>query len=120
MEYVEAIEKLAEFRKIAVTGPQRSGTTFCAHIISSDLKLRFVDESKIGIFDRAKLANLIDHNNDFVVQCPALSREISTFADRTDLAVVFMLRDVADIEASERRIGWPGLRQRKIYVSTPE
>lgn len=115
MDYVDAIQELRNFTKIAVTGPQRSGTTFCSNVIASDLGLRHVDEGEIGIFDLQKLADLLNNDDNFVVQCPALSREISSFATLDDLAVVFMMRDISAIEKSERRIGWPGVRQRKIY-----
>lgn len=96
---------LGKFDKIIVTGPQRSGTRICAKMIAHDTGHRYVDESEVGIDSLYRLRTLLQSNHRFVVQCPALCRHVHVFSD-DDTAIVLMRRDVEDIIASQKRIGW--------------
>jgi len=98
-------EYLAEFLKILVTGPQRSGTTICAAMIAEDLGYTFHPEEDIGVSDLRKMEQLFQSEARFVLQCPSLMRyaeEVSA----PDTAVVLMCRATEDIIASEERIEW--------------
>jgi len=102
-------EHLANFSKILVTGPQRSGTTICARMIAHDLLYDYLDEEKIGIRNYNHTVEAIRENNYFVLQCPGMSRWVHEIAaEHGPLAVVWMRRDIADIIASQERIDWDG------------
>ncbi len=95
---------LARFPRIAVTGPQRSGTTIAAKMIAQDTGHRLVDEFDFGVFDKERwLAALREPN--VVVQCPHMLRELVD-QGLSDVLVVLLRRDLAAIHASEERIGF--------------
>lgn len=95
-------EALGRYRKIIVSGPQRSGTTICAKMIAKDLGYIFVDESAIGFTDVRSVFSLLDCVDGVVIQCPALSSCLWLFS-RPDTLIVFMHRDVGEIRASQDR-----------------
>jgi hypothetical protein len=98
-------EHLGGHRRIIVTGPQRSGTTICARMIAQDTGHEYIDENVIAIHDHLRLRYLINrHPNPFVIQAPGMAH----LADHWDAFIVWMVRPVAEILASERRIGWEG------------
>jgi len=99
-------EYLEEYKHILVTGPQRSGTRIASKMIAHDLGYRYVDESEIHADSLYTLVTLIHNEDNVVVQCPALCRDIDFFGDLPDTLIVMMHRDIQDIEASETRIGW--------------
>lgn len=106
-------EFLAPFRKVLVTGPQRSGTRICAEMIYRDLDrppewpVLYVDEANLNVENLSALCDLVLRDaRRLVVQCPALSRYVHHFGAREDVAVVWMVRPLVDIVASQRRIGW--------------
>jgi len=109
-------EQLKLFKKIIVTGAQRSGTTICAQMIAHDLRLRYVDENEVGIADWVKIRRLVDSNQEFVLQCPQLSSKCHEYASN-DVAIVFMLRDIEDIVKSENRINWGGYRRDELRIT---
>jgi hypothetical protein len=43
-KFEETVEKCKSFRKVLVTGPQRSGTTFASKALSTALGYRWIDE----------------------------------------------------------------------------
>jgi hypothetical protein len=98
-------EDLREFEKIVVTGPQRAGTTICSRMIAHDLGYEHVDETAIRIHDLHILKLVLRVGRRFVVQCPALCSQVHRVADERT-AVVMMRRPLADILASQARIGW--------------
>jgi len=103
-------EPLVPFGKIMVTGPQRSGTTICAKMIAHDLGVRYIDEDDIGwksasVMDEDALRRLFQNETGFVVQAPAAAHMCHQLG-ADDVAVVFMMRDVDAIIASQKRIGW--------------
>lgn len=103
-------ESLATYRKILVSGPQRSGTTICARMIATDLKYRYFDEMEFGVDDVRKVFAIVDNLDRIVVQCPSLSASLWMFS-HPDILVIFMKRDLADIIASQNR---------PIYESSPD
>lgn len=97
-------QQLAGFNRILVSGPQRSGTRFCSQIIAEELGYRYVDEMDIDYNDVGKL-NEKANGGGAVVQCPGLSHVLHLITRPSDIAVM-MLRDIEDIERSQRRIHW--------------
>ena len=115
-------EHLAKFTRVLVTGPQRSGTRICAQMIASDLsklKAIFVDEREFGIDRLSYFMNTIFPNKKIIVHCPAFSRYIHNIADGKT-AVVWMVRPVAEIHKSEKRIGWDGHRAESLRYDGAE
>ena len=100
-------EHLKQFSKIVVTGPQRSGTSICARMISYDLGLKNVveeDLKEVASIDRMR--NLYDTDDDWVLQYPACFHKVVEFGNWPGMAVVCMQRSIEDIIASQERIGW--------------
>ena len=97
-----------DLQYILVTGPQRSGTRFGAKVFRSEFGHRYIDETEIhtdSLYSAAEL--LIPGGADrLVVQCPGLCRNVHFFGDRNDVLIVMMIRDLADIRASQDRIRW--------------
>ncbi|MAE66067.1 MAG: hypothetical protein CMJ18_17490 [Phycisphaeraceae bacterium] len=105
-------EQLARFERILVTGPQRSGTTIAARMIAEDLGYRLIDEDAIGwsapfAHDERRFTQIWSECRRAVIQCPAMAYCIERFADERT-CIVFMMRDVEAITASEHRISWRG------------
>lgn len=103
-ELAVLLEQLKSFNSILVTGPQRSGTTIAAHILSAELKKRYVDENEIGIYDWVRALRLMSEEPS-VVQAPGLMYFCTMFV-RSEFALVIMRRDLNEIHSSEERIGW--------------
>lgn len=97
-------EHLAKYDVILVSGPQRSGTRIAAKIFAADTGHRYIDENGFGIYDEYKFRVILQQRK-IVVQCPPMSHIIHEVAT-DDTLVVFMIRDLDDIVASERRINW--------------
>jgi len=105
-------EYLAGFRAILVTGPQRSGTCITARCIAQDLGYKYVDEDDIGWRDASqnkenRLLAITQEGQGIVVQAPACAHICTVIGTQDDVAVVFVMRQVEDILASQERIGWP-------------
>lgn len=98
------IEQLSRFKSVLVTGPQRSGTTIAAHILSAELKKRYVDENEIGIYDWVRALRLMSEEPS-VIQAPGLMYFCTMFV-RPEFALVIMRRSLNEIHSSEERIGW--------------
>ena len=96
---------LAEYDRILVTGPQRSGTRICARMIANDTGHRFVDENAIYWDSLMQLTRIYFTTSHFVLQCPTMCRHVHMFSAE-DTAVVLMRRNIADIVTSQDRIGW--------------
>ena len=107
-------EYLADYGVILVTGPQRAGTRICARMIAFDLPHRFVDELEIYTDSLYELWQVIHYQRGtpVVVQCPALmyaslyTAAAYPYWSTDGLAVVLVRRPLADIYASEERVGW--------------
>jgi len=97
-------ERLTKHNVILVSGPQRSGTTIAAKMIAADTGYGNIDETGYGVYSRKRFTAIICQDR-IVVQCPTMSHVLHKVATDETL-VVFMVRDLEDIVASERRINW--------------
>ena len=100
---VTNFNEFKKFKTIYVCGPQRSGTTFFAWILSKRLEYRLIDEMEFQVENFDILMSL-DRGNS-VVQCPGLSHRLEDLAGE-DVCIVFMIRPIEDIIASQERIRW--------------
>lgn len=98
-------EHLAEYRAILVSGPQRSGTRIAAKMIAADTGHRYIDEREFRTYSRQAFCYIVDTFNEIVVHCPSMSHVLHRVSEADTLAV-FMIRDLADIRASEVRVNW--------------
>ena len=96
---------LSTFDKILVTGPQRSGTHIAAKMIAHDLRYQLVSEEAFSTHSVKKFTQLLERNFQMVVQCPGMCHVIHKFT-AYNVCIILMKRDIDDIKASERRIGW--------------
>ncbi len=93
------------FGVILVSGPQRSGTTIAAKMAAKDTGYEYIDEGQFDAGARATFSRIVNYRTGIVVHCPGMSYAIHEFANE-DRLVVWMVRDVEDIYASEQRVGW--------------
>ena len=98
-------ESIKQYQNIIVTGPQGSGTRIGANIIAWDQSRKYVDEQDIGIQSISKLTDFIYSTEKTCIQAPRLSC-CCHLLDFRSTAVVFMIRDTSEIEASQKRIDW--------------
>ena len=98
---------LSRFDNILVTGPQRSGTTIIARMLSADLGYRYVDETNAA-FDNSwgKLLRGLRYYRHSVIQCPAQAWRIQALPRSSKTLVVWVNRPREEIIASQDRIGW--------------
>lgn len=102
----ELVQTLKELRrlghdKIMVTGPQRSGTTIASIILAEELKYRYVDESDANTL--TDVLHFVRHAKRFVLQSPMSA----AYCHILPMVIVYMIRPVEEIIASEKRVGWP-------------
>lgn len=107
-------KELSVFRRIFVTGPQRSGTTICARIIQEETSFRYIDEEDFGIHLPGELIAFLGEDERIVVQCPGVSRWIHEIATNGDI-VIWMRRPTEEILASQKRINWSTANERAKY-----
>jgi hypothetical protein len=101
-KYQELVEKCKDYPIIYVTGPQRSGTTFCSNMLAKDLQYKWVDESRFGTHSFRRFKSFLKEGH--VVQCPALSYNVAKFDSKG--LIVWMRRSLQDVIKSEDRINW--------------
>lgn len=94
-------EHLAKHRKILVTGPHRSGTTFAATAIAHDTGHGLIREELSRFRYDALRYWLVDAHMPLVCQAPYAAEICHTFSD---VLVVWMVRDIEDIKASQSRM----------------
>lgn len=106
-------EHLAQYKKIAVTGPARSGTTICSQSIAFDTGHDLIDESEyLHLLNRKpkSLRNFywsqFNRPHGVVVHSPAMLHMLMQ-ERREDILVVVMRRPLIDIHSSEHHIGMP-------------
>uniref|UniRef100_A0A6H1ZK16 Putative sulfotransferase domain contining protein n=2 Tax=viral metagenome TaxID=1070528 RepID=A0A6H1ZK16_9ZZZZ len=109
----QMFSQLRKFEKILVTGPQRSGTTICAKMISEDTGHKLILEEVFGN-SLESFSIIVRGEINFVIQCPAMNKYIHRFDDDIT-AIILMRRNVDDIIASEKRIAWEGTSELKRY-----
>jgi hypothetical protein len=97
-------EDLKKYKKILVTGPHRAGTTIATKMIASDLKYLPLLDEQCGVGPNLEPLTfyLHDYSKPCVCQAPFAADSCHTFND--DVLVVFMMRDLEDIAASQRRV----------------
>lgn len=108
-------EDLTAYKKILVTGPQRSGTTICAKMIAQDTGYKFIDESEFSV-DNTDLFRQKLKKDGIVLQCPAMSFCIQEFS-ADDTLIIFMKRDTQSILESQKRVMWNGAAEEQKYRS---
>ena len=107
MTFYELTKKIKVYRTIIVSGPQRSGTKIAAKMLSDVLGHTCLLEDEFQFHDLLAFAKLTERKN-VVIQAPTMSAvcHLLSHARSFDAAVVFMKRDVKDIENSQKRIAW--------------
>ena len=99
------VEQARAFRKVLVTGPQRSGTTIATKILAYELGYRSVSEKDIKTHSLWRLHKRLLSLRREVIQGPCFG-SICHYIDTPKTLVVFMRREVNEIVRSEQRIGW--------------
>ena len=107
--------QLNKYNTIVVSGPQRSGTTIASRMIANDTGFSHIDERYFDIWNKDEWYRLILDSSNSVIHCPAMSINLDMLFDVPNTLVVFMLRDIDDIVASQKRIGWSDRSTRKSY-----
>ena len=107
-------EALSEFKRIIVTGPQRSGTNAAAHMIAHDTGFRFIDSIPGNGREWTWHLERLQQMSGVVKHAPFLARYIHNFAD-DDTMLVFMRRDLDAILRSQGRIGWKDPKELRRY-----
>lgn len=110
MNYKDLLNKLKNYSKIIIAGPQRTGTTYCAYIIAKDLGYIHLDENKIAISSVETVKEKLKTKEKLVVQCPELTYQIHEISSPKEqpTIVLIMKRNIKDIQNSEKRIKWRG------------
>jgi len=99
-------EYLRPYRVVLVTGPQRSGTTIAAKMISHDTEKSFWTEEQFGTTNVRRWFEIVQDYYCVVLQCPAICHVVHRAGQFSDVAIVLMRRPVEEIIASQERIGW--------------
>jgi hypothetical protein len=97
-------ENLAVYKKIVVTGPQRSGTRIGAKMIAADTGHQFVDEAEFLIKDSDLFREFLQRDG-VVVQAPHMLKDVVDDPPE-GVFIVLMRRDLDQIHASAARIRW--------------
>jgi hypothetical protein len=121
MKYYELLEiiKKGKYRRIIVSGPQRSGTTIAMRCLANDLGFRPVVEEKFNASNIVGFFYCLQEM-DIVIQCPEMSFILGEMCEQ-DMCVVYMIRDEEEIKASEKRVDWDfRMRQVNRYFSYDE
>lgn len=100
-------EFLRDRYPILVSGPGRSGTRICAKMIAHDTGLDYIDEVMVpGLFvigeEVRAITNLLLNKRNVILHCPTLCRYLHELP--IDAFVVFMVRDVEEIQRSQQRV----------------
>lgn len=120
MKLDELIHKLKALKanSIVVTGAHRSGTTIASKILASELDKTFIDEE---VYSNGvdNFFMLFKCARNIVVQAPSMSSVIHFLP--SDVAIVFMLRELDAIIASEARYKFnQRFEESRKYFSTGE
>ena len=115
MKYKDLLDKAKNYSRIIVTGPQRSGTTYCAYILAKDLDYPHFDEKIFSSGNYNKFKNYISKNN-YVLQTAVFTYCLQDINLESTL-IIWMDRDNKDIAESEKRIKWRGLKGTKSRYS---
>ena len=83
---------LKNFKKIIVSGPQRSGTTITTKMIANDTGHLCMLEESFGMFNESKWINLLNSPGKMVIQSPTMSSCLHKLDNRDDILIIFMMR----------------------------
>ena len=98
-KFEETVIKCKSFRKVLVTGPQRSGTTFASKALSTALGYRWIDEKAYQVHNEIEFNNLIQDGNKYVIHCPAMSHLLPLNFYHT--ITIWMDRNILEVIKSE-------------------
>ena len=105
--YYKALELAQKNKKVLVTGPQRSGTTFVSHCFSVDLGVDHIDEDDYTIDNLDLLADKILDKDSYVIHGPGVFHKVKDILEIcADIFIVVMLRNTDEIIQSQTRINW--------------
>ena len=97
-------EDLVKYKRILVTGPQRSGTRIAAKMIAADTGYEYVDERAFRVHSETYFKRWAQKDR-VAIQCPGMMHAIHKFAT-DDTLIVVMIRELEDILASQERVDW--------------
>jgi len=100
----EKLGGLAQYRKIVVTGPQRSGTHITARILADIFNIEYIEERTFGFKSFFKMKVLLVTKAHYSIQAPAVMHKVWELSN--DIAIVVCVRKLKDIIASQNKIGW--------------
>jgi hypothetical protein len=112
--YDEVIGIVKNYKKIIVSGPQRSGTRIATKCIAKDLGHYMVDETDYGIDSFEGFSRRLLSDSPMVIQAPAMSSMLN-YIDTKDTIIIWMLRKVFHIKKSEERVGWDSSKEMAKY-----
>lgn len=107
---------MRHYTSALVTGPQRSGTQLVSRILCAETGLPYVDHLRCR--PTAKGIHMLICGDPMVAHQPTL-HGITPYLENGHVAVFVVFRDIADIKASERRIGWKGERRELLNLGVP-
>lgn len=102
-----------KYKRVIVSGPQRSGTTYMSDILSKDLGYTNYDEMTFVVSDYNKFYSLLEKEN-IVIQAPGLTHLLDEIFQKETL-IIFMQRADEDIILSEDRINWHPYHSKKEF-----
>jgi len=118
MTYDE-IPLLGKYQRVLVTGPQRSGTQIAGRVIARILGYEFQNwktwpAGLHGLMDFLAAERVVWQNPSMVGAVPFLR------SNSFRVAVVFVWRDLAEINASLKRIGWTAEEEERFFLCMPD
>lgn len=111
-------EELIKYKKILVTGVQRSGTHFISLIAAKETGYLRIVEMDFRVSEIDILKKYLTFEN-IVIQCPAIVERVNEL-DLSDVLVVWVERDNEDIIASQKK-RWTNadeFSEREKYLNT--
>lgn len=98
--------------KIAITGPQRSGTTIAAMALANDLNYKFFKEDSYGIGQWENFKKVCNADTNFVIHCPALMHKCLEMDN--DIDIIVMRRPIEEIIRSQNQCYWVYEREERV------
>lgn len=107
---------LSRFKRVLVTGAQRSGTTIAARIVAYETGFTYIDEEDFNVHEKNRFAAMCEREQ-IVIHCPAMARWVHEYGSGEDTAVLWVVRALSDILRSQARIGWDEAPEKLKYRS---
>lgn len=117
----EVINLSKNYKKIVVSGCQRSGTTIMAKAIAHEIKYIHHDESDFGVDNELRFSKIIENDENSVIQAPALLHILPKYVN-DNVLIVIIERNPVDVIKSMIRVNWfkhHGRREYRKYKSEP-